>query len=138
MKNTSGRISERPHRAAVASARQEAANPMLKSGDGSDVPCQPRRNSSINFTMGYITSADWLIQNNASRRKKTRSVARPQSLRPGRKPTIACVMPSVRKYTECQHNENGENDMGRLDGKGTVITGATSGIRRGTADLVVT
>src|SRR5260370_21088613 len=100
MKNTSGRISERPHRAAVASARQEAANPMLKSGDGSDVPCQPRRNSSINFTMGYITSADWLIQNNASRRKKTRAVARPQG-------NIACVLASVRKYTECQDNENG-------------------------------
>src|SRR5260370_35723583 len=69
MKNTSGRIRARHHRAAVAKARQEAANPTLKSGDGSDVPCQPRRNSSINFTMGYITSADWLIQNDASRRK---------------------------------------------------------------------
>src|SRR5216684_4293486 len=63
MKNTSGRISERPHRAAVASARQETANPMLKSRDGSDVPCQPRRNSSINFTMGYITLANWRIHN---------------------------------------------------------------------------
>src|SRR5713226_8613143 len=63
MKNTSGRIRERHHRAAVARARQQAANPMLKSGDGSDDPCQPRRNSSINFTMGYITSADQRIQN---------------------------------------------------------------------------
>src|SRR6266404_9256135 len=63
MKNTSVRIRARHHRAAVARARQEAANPMLKSGDGSDVPCQPRRNSSINFTMGYITLADWRIQN---------------------------------------------------------------------------
>src|SRR5258707_7893322 len=100
MKNTSGRIRERPHRAAVASARQQAANPMLKSGDGSDVPCQPRRNSSINFTMGYITSADRLIQNNASRRKR-------RGLRPGRRASIACVLASVRKYTECQDNENG-------------------------------
>src|SRR6266436_9643124 len=86
MKNTSGRISERPHRAAVAKARQEAANPMLKSGDGSDVPSQPRRNSSINFTMGYITSADGLIQNNANRSKNTRSAALPQR-------KIACVVP---------------------------------------------
>jgi hypothetical protein len=55
VKNTSGRISERHHRAAVDKARQEAANPMLKSGEGWDVPCQPRRNSSINFTMGHIS-----------------------------------------------------------------------------------
>jgi hypothetical protein len=34
---------------------QQAANPMLKSGDGSDVPCQPRRNSSINFAMRHIS-----------------------------------------------------------------------------------
>src|SRR5207249_7203101 len=81
VKNTSGRIRERHHRAAVAKARQEAANPMLKSGDGSDVPCQPRRNSSINFIMDYITSADWRIQNKSSRRKKTRPGAPPQRKR---------------------------------------------------------
>jgi hypothetical protein len=34
VKNTSGRIRERHHRAAVAKATQDAANPMLKSGDG--------------------------------------------------------------------------------------------------------
>jgi hypothetical protein len=39
----------RPHRAAVASARQNTENPMLKNADGCDIPCQPRRNSSINF-----------------------------------------------------------------------------------------
>src|SRR2546430_13476280 len=78
VKNPSGRIRERHHRAAVAKERQEAANPMLKSGDGSDVPCQPRRNSSINFIMDYITSADWRIQNKSSRRKKTRPGGPPQ------------------------------------------------------------
>jgi hypothetical protein len=53
VKNTSGRIRESDHRAAVDKARQDAANPMLKSGDGWDIPCQPCRNSSINFTMRY-------------------------------------------------------------------------------------
>jgi hypothetical protein len=45
----SGRISERHHRASVANAMQHAANPKPKNGDGCDIPCQPRRNSSINF-----------------------------------------------------------------------------------------
>ena len=55
VKKTSGRIWARPHRAAVDSARQEAAKPMLKSGEGWEIPCQPRRNSSINFVMGHFT-----------------------------------------------------------------------------------
>ncbi len=55
VKNTSGRIRERHHRARVARARQDAANPMLKTGVGCDIPCQPRRNSSINFTMIHIS-----------------------------------------------------------------------------------
>jgi len=57
VKNTSGRIRERHHRAAVDKARQEAANPTLKSSDGCDVPCQARRNSSINFSMDHISQA---------------------------------------------------------------------------------
>jgi hypothetical protein len=44
----------RHHRAPVAKARQQAAKPMLKNGDGWDVPCQPRRNSSINLNMGTL------------------------------------------------------------------------------------
>ena len=56
VKNTSGRISDRPHRARVVSARQATANPMLKAGEGRDVPCQPCRNSLINFAMRHNTS----------------------------------------------------------------------------------
>ena len=41
VKNTSGRIWARPHRASVASDRQQPAKPMLKSGEGWEVPCQP-------------------------------------------------------------------------------------------------
>src|SRR5450755_2207746 len=53
VKKTSGRIRTRHHRAAVDSRRQQAAKLALKSGDGCDVPRQPRRNSAINFTMGH-------------------------------------------------------------------------------------
>src|SRR3982074_3724490 len=63
VKNTSGRIRERDKRAAVDRAMQEAANPRLRSSDGWDIPCQPRRNSSINFTMDHITSGHQRILN---------------------------------------------------------------------------
>jgi hypothetical protein len=53
----SGRTKAKPHRAAVDSARQAAANPTLKIGLGWDIPCQPRRNSSINFTMRHEAHA---------------------------------------------------------------------------------
>src|SRR6266478_4155312 len=72
VKNTSGRIRERHHRAAVDKARQEAANPTLKSSDGCDVPCQARRNSSINFTMDHIRSDDQRISDNAEYRGNIR------------------------------------------------------------------
>ena len=49
MKKISGRISDRPQRAAVVSASQSAARPTLNSRDGWDIPCQPRRNSWSNF-----------------------------------------------------------------------------------------
>src|ERR1700712_878221 len=62
---TSGRISERPHRATVASAMHEAANPALKNGDGCDVPHQPRRNSSVHFTINALQPADSPTQRRA-------------------------------------------------------------------------
>jgi hypothetical protein len=55
VKNTSGRIWARNHRAAVDSVTQDAAKAMLKNGDGRDIPCQPRRSSSTNFIMGHIS-----------------------------------------------------------------------------------
>src|ERR1700676_3857077 len=54
VKKTSGRSRERHHRAAVDTARQDTAKPMPNTGEVRDVPCQPCRNSSINFTMGHI------------------------------------------------------------------------------------
>jgi hypothetical protein len=53
VKNMSVRIRARHQRAAVDKATQETANPMLKSSDGRDIPCQPLRNSSINSAMGH-------------------------------------------------------------------------------------
>ena len=72
MKNTSGRICAKPHRATVARARQQTAKPVLNSGEGWEIPCQPRRNSSINFVIGIVTSPDQQIQNKADHRAKFR------------------------------------------------------------------
>jgi hypothetical protein len=65
VKNTSGRIWARPHRATVAKTRQQIAKPVLNSGEGWEIPCQPRLNSSINFVIGFVTSRDQRIQNKA-------------------------------------------------------------------------
>src|SRR4051812_6976236 len=65
VKNTSGRICASPQRAAVASTRQQAAKPVLKSHEGWEIPCQPCLNSSINFFIGIVTSRDQRIQNKA-------------------------------------------------------------------------
>src|SRR5437868_6367748 len=113
VKNTSGRIWERTQRAAVAKARLDAANPMLKSGDGSDIPCQARRNSSINFTIRHITSAEQRIQNKA----------KPQEIRGLRrllwwKANAACVVPSGRRYTYKQHRQTRGERHGTTRGQG--------------------
>src|SRR6202163_4606194 len=71
VKNTSGLIWARPQRDAVARARQKMAKPMLKSGEGWEIPCQPFLNSSINFIMGVVTSRDQRIQNKATGGKST-------------------------------------------------------------------
>src|ERR1700710_674454 len=65
VKKTSGRSWANPHRAAVANARQNTAKPALKSGEGWEIPCQPRLNSSINFVIVVVTSRDQRIQNKA-------------------------------------------------------------------------
>ena len=54
-----------PHRAIVDKARQPTAKAVLNSGEGWEIPCQPRRNSSINFFIGVVTSRDQQIQNMA-------------------------------------------------------------------------
>src|SRR5215470_6932235 len=51
VKNTSGRIWASPQRAAVDSTRQTIAKPIESGRAGWETPCQPRRNSSINFAM---------------------------------------------------------------------------------------
>src|ERR1700704_2405752 len=65
VKNTSGRIGASPPRAAVAKTRQQPAKPVPNSGEGWEIPCQPRLNSSINFIIGPVTSCDQRIQNKA-------------------------------------------------------------------------
>src|SRR5438445_9713284 len=65
VKNTSGRIWARPQRAAVAETRQQIAKPVLNSGEGWEIPCQPCLNSLINFVIGIVTSRDQRIQNKA-------------------------------------------------------------------------
>src|SRR3978361_596550 len=51
LKANSGRISDRIHRASVASARQRTAKPAPKSSDGCEIPYQPRRNSSAHLVI---------------------------------------------------------------------------------------
>src|SRR3977135_4075023 len=65
VKNTSGRIRARHHRAPVDKAREEAANPRLKSGEGCVMPCQASRNWSINFAMGHISRSAYRKQGQA-------------------------------------------------------------------------
>src|SRR5664279_6094967 len=65
VKNTSGRIKARHHRASVDKARQKAANPTLKSAEGCDMPCQASRNWSINFAMGNISRSAHRFQGRA-------------------------------------------------------------------------
>src|SRR5665647_1499131 len=107
VKNTSGRSRARAHRTAVAKARQDAANPMLKGAEGRDAPCQPRRNSSINLSMRHITSADRRIQNRTGTGPRYAVRDDEANLRGAKftswKASPACVVPSGRRYFEPEH-----------------------------------
>src|SRR5437899_10934953 len=81
-------------------------------------PAETRRSISSWITLHRLTGESRTSQAGGKRRGPG----------PRRSASIACVVPSVGKYTECQGRENGESDTGRLDGKAAGITGATSGI----------
>jgi hypothetical protein len=103
VKNTSGRIWASPHRAAVAKTRQQPAKPALNSGEGWEIPCQPRLNSSINFIIVPVTSCDQRIQNKAGWCGKRVFRGPPEAAtgfgfgqRAWNK--LACVVPAGREY----------------------------------------
>jgi hypothetical protein len=71
----------------------------VKNGEGWEIPCQPRLNSSINFFIVVVTSRDQRIQNKAKRSgfpdfsvSGQGAASSPAADRP------ACLVPGGREY----------------------------------------
>jgi hypothetical protein len=67
---------------------------MLNGSEGWEIPRQPRLNSSINFTMGSVTSRDQQIQNMARQQAKRAFQPETTAARPSRP---ACLVPGVQE-----------------------------------------